>query len=403
MRAAARPFVTHHHQLHQDLYLRIAFELYLKRLLVGGLERVYEIGRDFRNEGVDRTHNPEFTMLEFYQAYAGVGIPIWWKVAVDLMYLYRYDDYTHPNSFVNFRKARHDSTHYFYASVSRPIIPHVSAAIAYFGPTARGNFEGANVLEARGPEPDPETRARIRARLLEARERALREQEAEQAQIESRRAIETARITLERALEEERIARETIEIYKKKGLPYFGGGLDLKDSLEPALFEINGNKIAFIGCNKPDVNRFPVATDFQPGAAPCDFEYLTQKINQLKAEGYVVISTFQWNESYDSRPSPQQKDDFRLMAESGASVVSGSQAHYAQMMEFHDDAFIHYGLGNLFFDQMGDQDWMPRGIRRLFFDRYVIYAGKLIGVELITAMLEDYSRPRFSVTWQIHG
>jgi len=68
--AAARPFTTHHNQLKQDLFLRISFELYLKRLLVGGFERVYEIGRDFRNEGVDRTHNPEFTMLEFYMAYA---------------------------------------------------------------------------------------------------------------------------------------------------------------------------------------------------------------------------------------------------------------------------------------------------------------------------------------------
>ncbi len=68
--AAARPFITHHNQLKQDLYLRISFELYLKRLTVGGFERVYEIGRDFRNEGVDRTHNPEFTQLEFYMAYA---------------------------------------------------------------------------------------------------------------------------------------------------------------------------------------------------------------------------------------------------------------------------------------------------------------------------------------------
>lgn len=67
--AAARPFITHHNQLHQDLYLRIAFELYLKRLLVGMYERVYEIGRDFRNEGVSATHNPEFTQLEFYAAY----------------------------------------------------------------------------------------------------------------------------------------------------------------------------------------------------------------------------------------------------------------------------------------------------------------------------------------------
>ena len=64
------PFVTHHNQLHQDLYLRISFELYLKRLLVGGFERVYEIGRDFRNEGVSFKHNPEFTQLEFYMAYA---------------------------------------------------------------------------------------------------------------------------------------------------------------------------------------------------------------------------------------------------------------------------------------------------------------------------------------------
>jgi lysyl-tRNA synthetase, class II len=68
--AAARPFVTHHNALDMPLYLRIADELYLKRLLVGGLERVYEIGHDFRNEGMDRTHNPEFTMLEVYQAYA---------------------------------------------------------------------------------------------------------------------------------------------------------------------------------------------------------------------------------------------------------------------------------------------------------------------------------------------
>jgi lysyl-tRNA synthetase class 2 len=68
--AAARPFTTHHNQLDQDLYLRISDELYLKRLIVGGFERVYEIGRDFRNEGVSFKHNPEFTQLEFYLAYA---------------------------------------------------------------------------------------------------------------------------------------------------------------------------------------------------------------------------------------------------------------------------------------------------------------------------------------------
>ncbi|MDZ4675305.1 MAG: lysine--tRNA ligase [Gemmatimonadota bacterium] len=68
--ASARPFKTHHNALDMPLYLRIADELYLKRLIVGGFERVYEIGHDFRNEGMDRSHNPEFTMLECYQAYA---------------------------------------------------------------------------------------------------------------------------------------------------------------------------------------------------------------------------------------------------------------------------------------------------------------------------------------------
>jgi lysyl-tRNA synthetase class 2 len=71
--ALARPFVTHHNELDRDLYLRIADELYLKRLIVGGLERVYEIGKDFRNEGVSHKHNPEFTMLEWYEAYADYG------------------------------------------------------------------------------------------------------------------------------------------------------------------------------------------------------------------------------------------------------------------------------------------------------------------------------------------
>ena len=68
--ATARPFVTHHNTLDVDLYLRVAPELYLKRLIVGGFRRVFEINRNFRNEGISTIHNPEFTMLEFYQAYA---------------------------------------------------------------------------------------------------------------------------------------------------------------------------------------------------------------------------------------------------------------------------------------------------------------------------------------------
>ncbi len=72
--ANARPFVTHHNTLDIDMYLRIATELYLKRCVVGGLERVYEIGRIFRNEGMDVKHNPEFTTIELYEAYADYNV-----------------------------------------------------------------------------------------------------------------------------------------------------------------------------------------------------------------------------------------------------------------------------------------------------------------------------------------
>ena len=68
--ALARPFTTHHNALDRELYLRIATELYLKRCVVGGIDKVYELGKDFRNEGISMKHNPEFTMLEWYEAYA---------------------------------------------------------------------------------------------------------------------------------------------------------------------------------------------------------------------------------------------------------------------------------------------------------------------------------------------
>jgi poly-gamma-glutamate synthesis protein (capsule biosynthesis protein) len=196
---------------------------------------------------------------------------------------------------------------------------------------------------------------------------------------------------------------ETLEIYKAHNIVYFGGGADKEDSIKPALFEHHGNKIAFIGCNQLDTGGLPTATETRPGAAPCDYPFLEQKIGQLRAEGYVVIATMHWNQSYGYEPAPQQVRDFRFLADSGASLVLGSQAHYAQTMEFYNDIFIHYGQGNFFFDQMGDQDWMPKGIRREFIDRYVIYNGKLISIELITTMLEDYSRPRLMTDFERSG
>jgi hypothetical protein len=186
---------------------------------------------------------------------------------------------------------------------------------------------------------------------------------------------------------------ETLKMYGDRGIPYYGGGKDAADAMKPLKLENNGNKIAFIGCNPVDTGKFPTATDKRPGAAPCDFDYMTQQISELNSEGYVVITTFQYYEYYSPEARPWQADDFRLMADAGASIVSGSQAHFAQVMEFHHGSFIHYGLGNLFFDQMGDIPPQP-GIRRMFMDRHIIYDGKYISTELLTGMMEDYARPR---------
>jgi poly-gamma-glutamate synthesis protein (capsule biosynthesis protein) len=186
---------------------------------------------------------------------------------------------------------------------------------------------------------------------------------------------------------------ETLDVYNQNGIPYYGGGADLEDARKPLLLEHNSNKITFIGCNPVDLGKPPVATETKPGAAPCSHKYLVETIEGLKAQGYFVIATFQHQEYYSPEARPDQLEDFHRVADAGASIVSGSQAHFAQMMEFYNDSFIHYGLGNLFFDQMGDIPYYP-GIRREFIDRYVIYNGKLISVELLTTMLVDYSRPR---------
>lgn len=184
---------------------------------------------------------------------------------------------------------------------------------------------------------------------------------------------------------------ESLAIYNDHGIPYYGGGADLADSLEPATLENNGNRFAFIGCNEPDVESFPTARESRPGAAPCDFDYMAEKIRELSSQGYLVIATFQWSEGPTPEPYPAQVETFRRMADSGAVAVSGSQAHVPQYMEFYKGSFIHYGLGNLFFDQTGGSD----NTRNEFIDRYIFYEGRFLGVELITTYLEDYSRPRF--------
>ncbi len=192
--------------------------------------------------------------------------------------------------------------------------------------------------------------------------------------------------------------RDTTALYRDKGMLYYGGGDNLEDAKKPLLIENNGNRIAFIGCNSKPDEFYPKATDSRPGPAPCDRAYMVEQIRSLTAEGYLVIATFQHYENYSASPNVLAPEDFRMMAEAGAAVVSGSQAHYPQSMEFYDnDSFIHYGLGNLFFDQMYYN--LPDGsvtfnTRLEFLDRHVFYDGRYLGVEIFTNVLEDFAGPR---------
>ncbi|NWF63530.1 MAG: CapA family protein [Chloroflexi bacterium] len=189
----------------------------------------------------------------------------------------------------------------------------------------------------------------------------------------------------------------TLDIYKQAGLPYYGGGANKEEARTPVLMELNGNKIAFMGCNGKLSYGFVKATDFKPGAADCDYEFFEKQIRDVAAQGYMVIFTFQHEECYHSGPCYKHEEGFHAVADAGATIVSGSQAHYPHLMEFRENSFIHFGLGNLFFDQMTYE--LPDGsvideTRREFIDRHVFYDGKYIGTELLTAMLEDFSRPR---------
>ncbi len=188
---------------------------------------------------------------------------------------------------------------------------------------------------------------------------------------------------------------DTLAIYKQNNLPYYGGGANAEEARKPVLMNVNGNKIAFMGCNGK--LKYAKATDTVPGAADCDYDFFVDQIREVKAQGYMVVFTFQHEECYYAGPCYTHLEGFHKVADAGADVVSGSQAHFPHIMEFRGDSFIHYGLGNLFFDQMYytlPDETVIDGTRREFLDRHVFYDGRYLGVELLTAMLEDFSRPR---------
>lgn len=180
----------------------------------------------------------------------------------------------------------------------------------------------------------------------------------------------------------------TLEMYDAEGWSYYGGGSDINEARLPLKITHNGNKIAFLGCNAK-APGYATASETNPGALHCNLDEMVNIIQSLNDEGYQVIFTFQHQEIYRWNPSEAMIADSRLMADAGAVIVSGSQAHQPHLLEFYGDSLIHYGLGNLFFDQLG---WFDDS-NKAFLDRHVFYDGKYLGVELITVQFFNWSTP----------
>lgn len=183
----------------------------------------------------------------------------------------------------------------------------------------------------------------------------------------------------------------TLELYHEHGWPYYGGGANIEEARQPLLLEHNGNKIAFIGCNGKGGGYASADVDY-PGAVECDYPLMESQVQDLVAQGYLVIATFQHNEVYQFIPAETLVRDFSRISAAGATIVSGSQAHQSHGLEFpREDAIITYGLGNLFFDQRGVVEWGDRAL----ITRNVFYDGKYLSTELFTIQFVDFAKPRF--------
>ncbi len=181
----------------------------------------------------------------------------------------------------------------------------------------------------------------------------------------------------------------TLDLYKQHGWLYYGGGANIEEARQPVTLTDHGNKLAFIGCNAKR-GGYATASETYPGAAPCDLDYMREQIARLKGEGYLVIATFQHQEYYTYQVKPDYRPDFTRMAEAGAVIVQGSQAHQPQNLEFDAGGLIHYGLGNLFFDQY---NFLPE-TNDAFIDRHIFYDGRYLSTELLTMRFEDMARAR---------
>lgn len=191
----------------------------------------------------------------------------------------------------------------------------------------------------------------------------------------------------------------TLDYFEQRGIAVVGGGRSLEDARQPLILEHNRSRVGWLACNAIGP-AFAFASDnpdsaygVRPGAASCDRAWLRDALAILSAKVDLVLLTVQYREYEKFKPQQRQVADFQTFAEWGADVVIGTAEHKPMTFEFYptrrgETAFIHYGLGNLFFDQLG---W---GHQRFFLDTLYIYDGKLLAVEVYPGIIEDRARPR---------
>lgn len=198
--------------------------------------------------------------------------------------------------------------------------------------------------------------------------------------------------------------RWTLNFYKEKQIPYYGGGLNDKEARQPLILEQNGNRLGFLGANSwgPEWYNNKLgetvsawAGQDNPGAARFDLAQMGADIAALRPQVALVLAEVQHTEfndagDYQTEPIPQQEIDFRGMIDAGADIVTGVMAHAPQAVEIRNGKLILYGLGNLYFDQTWS--WQTRtGLVA----RHTLYKGKLINTELLVTVID----PNFQLRW----
>ena len=183
----------------------------------------------------------------------------------------------------------------------------------------------------------------------------------------------------------------TLQMYIEKGWLVYGAGTNLTDAQQPLLIEHNGNRLMLIGCNAKST-AYAHAAENYPGTWYCDdYSAIIAAIKDAVAMQYIPIVTIQHTEIDQMLPTSQIIEDFQLLSDGGAQIIIGSQAHQPSTIQLNNQSFIHYGLGNLFFDQYNES---PEN-RQAFIDHFVFYENRLISIQLQTTQFVDWAKPRW--------